>query len=628
MRLSKIDAVSSLVLFSLLSMAILASSCSRRGAAPPPVGAAIEGRGAAVAAPASALPREEPRQKPSAPARTPTETAPTLAARIPPEPDAVARGSGSREEAAPATAIPAPTPAIPASAPGPRFDIDRFLAAAAKAGDEAAVAELEASLAEAAAQGAFDALVATMEAAASRPGTAPGLHLALAAAYGRKGLLDRQYAALTSAESAAKAPGIVFNLAAIYGRKELLAADPRASLCRLAIESSPSGASLSLDGSPIGVTPTSLIVSALEEHKLGISLEGYEACEKRLRLGPAARESVSASLVPKPARLVVATEPPGADLSLDGGLPRKSPATWEGLAPGAHILSSPTFQAAPAELYTPVELHLDLGPGESARKSIALVRGMASVALDKGKLESLPPRPEFVIDGTALSASEPVELSAGAHEISVRAAGYTGKTFHYNLDIGVKRRLTFTNLAVKLVPRGTMKIDGKAEDWSGIEPVITHPSGKNSYASLGGTDLSAGYICVDDQYIYWKMDFRNGKPAPGKPQRAFFIFCNSMPGFTQSMLKMSLFAENGTFAAHYDHYSFKAGDMDHPVYHERSTFDCRLGGDFLEGRIKLSAIRPYLSPGVAYQYEFWVYDNPRDRSEYARSEAAFFDPIR
>jgi len=432
---------------------------------------------------------------------------------------------------------------------------------AGEATDEAAIAAVESKLAAAAEAGALDEAIARLEAAAARADSRPGIHLALSAAYGRKGLIERQYAALAKAEAAAKAPGIVFSLAAIYGRKELLASDPRASLCRLSITSDPPGAAISIDGSASGAAPAVAIVSALEEHRVQLSLPNYEGFERSLRLEPAAAATIAAALKPMPDR-------------------------------------------------------------ETAR--ISLSAG--------AKLDRLPAGTELLVDGKVLGSypySESMEIPAGMHEVAARAPGYAALPRNVDCRADTAQGFPFLSLAARIVPNGRIKLDGERDDWSDIAPLVEKKGGPKGYKSISGTDLIAGYCCEDDSYLYWLMVFGNGRPsfASSSLQRTLYIHCDPpKAGYAETTLQLSIVGSGGAAQAQYNYYSFKSRGKGTPTYHTKSTaaIEYRIGADLIEARVKLTALRQCLVPGKGANFEFWVYDDPKDRSERLENMAVFF----
>ncbi len=83
------------------------------------------------------------------------------------------------------------------------------------------------------------------------------------------------------------------------------------------------------------------------------------------------------------------------------------------------------------------------------------------------------------------------------------------------VDIPSKGKKEKTVPAPLLAVR-TIKLDGKTEDWDGIEPFFLDSSNDSRKPEGKGYDIIAGYICRDEKYLYWRMDFSDGKPIfPG-----------------------------------------------------------------------------------------------------------------
>ncbi len=58
------------------------------------------------------------------------------------------------------------------------------------------------------------------------------------------------------------------------------------------------------------------------------------------------------------------------------------------------------------------------------------------------------------------------------------------------------------------IPNATIIIDGKADDWVGISPVLNDLIGDSSCGS--GTDIKDVYLAMDGKYLYWRMDTLSG----------------------------------------------------------------------------------------------------------------------
>jgi PKD repeat protein len=112
----------------------------------------------------------------------------------------------------------------------------------------------------------------------------------------------------------------------------------------VAITSVPSGASVTLDGLKKGITPLILSEVLPGNHELTLEYSGYTTLEQTVSVGSAQTAAINANLVVAsgPAistgSLRVITDPPGAQVSVDGNVKGVSPATIPGLSAGAHTL--------------------------------------------------------------------------------------------------------------------------------------------------------------------------------------------------------------------------------------------------------------------------------------------------
>ena len=112
----------------------------------------------------------------------------------------------------------------------------------------------------------------------------------------------------------------------------------------VAITSVPSGTSVILDGQENGITPVIITDVLPGNHALTLSFPGYLFYNTTISVGSEKTTAVNANLAPAPepdlstGSLSVTTDPPGAQVSIDGVVRGVSPATIPGLAVGTHTL--------------------------------------------------------------------------------------------------------------------------------------------------------------------------------------------------------------------------------------------------------------------------------------------------
>ncbi len=84
------------------------------------------------------------------------------------------------------------------------------------------------------------------------------------------------------------------------------------------VSSAPAGAHVSVDGEFRGVTPVSIDISPLGEHRLELFLEGYRKAVRSVRTEPEARSSLAVELTPIIGRVQLTVSPDDAEVVVDG----------------------------------------------------------------------------------------------------------------------------------------------------------------------------------------------------------------------------------------------------------------------------------------------------------------------
>jgi formylglycine-generating enzyme required for sulfatase activity len=87
---------------------------------------------------------------------------------------------------------------------------------------------------------------------------------------------------------------------------------------RLSIATRPANASVNIDGEYLGRTPQDLKVKPEITHSLAISKPGYKPESIEVAIGPGARKTVDLDLVPLMGSVEITTEPPGAEVTING----------------------------------------------------------------------------------------------------------------------------------------------------------------------------------------------------------------------------------------------------------------------------------------------------------------------
>jgi formylglycine-generating enzyme required for sulfatase activity len=180
------------------------------------------------------------------------------------------------------------------------------------------------------------------------------------------------------------------------------------------VATSPSNATVSLDGTVIGKTPVEDRVEA-GERVIEIRRQGFKPLSRRIRV--TVGEAVDLGLiqlVPVDGRLAVTSDPSGATVTVNGVFRGTAPIELD-LAPG--ITYEVTVSMAGRSTFTTgVEI-------SSSRRSEVL----AELDLLSGEVSvtSLPPRAQLLIDGVPSgTTNQTLDLEARPHQIEIRLDGY------------------------------------------------------------------------------------------------------------------------------------------------------------------------------------------------------------
>lgn len=242
-----------------------------------------------------------------------------------------------------------------------------------------------------------------------------------------------------------------------------------ATLGTLVVDSNPQGAEVVIDGEGRGVTPAELSLPP-GEHVLELRGEG-EPRVIPLKVSAGAQVSQYIELPPAastPGALQVQTDPPGAQIRVDGRPRGITPRTIDELAPGDHKVVLENDRGSVAQVVT-------IEPGATASLVVPLTAAMFA-PVSGWIAVAAPVEVQLFERGSLLgtSTSDRIMLSAGVHEIEL-----------VNETLGYRevRRVEIapgevSALAVEL-PDGLLAVNANpwAEVWVDGKPVGETPTG-------------------------------------------------------------------------------------------------------------------------------------------------------
>lgn len=106
----------------------------------------------------------------------------------------------------------------------------------------------------------------------------------------------------------------------------------------ISISTTPSGASVYMNGRSVGTTPLSLKDVESDTYIVELNKQGYKSKTVSIGLSPGGVESMNEELVPLTGSIRITSNPVGADIYVDGPHRGKTPQTVSGILPGSHTV--------------------------------------------------------------------------------------------------------------------------------------------------------------------------------------------------------------------------------------------------------------------------------------------------
>ncbi len=202
------------------------------------------------------------------------------------------------------------------------------------------------------------------------------------------------------------------------GAEQRLDVELLANSAPVTFETVPPGATVRVDGRSLGTTPLTIAVSA-GRRALSFSMSAFKPASRKITVTAGTPLTVpTVRLVPADAVLVLASEPSGAAVTVDG--------EWRGETPVELIVAprrSLQVRVARAGRET-AALTVEIAPGERREETLRLAPQLGEV-----KVEARPPDAELIVDGEPRGrANQTLMLIALPHTIEIRREGFLPHT--------------------------------------------------------------------------------------------------------------------------------------------------------------------------------------------------------
>ena len=277
----------------------------------------------------------------------------------------------------------------------------------------------------------------------------------------------------------------------------------------LVVQSDPPAEQVVVDGVELGAAPLVVRVNPGALHRVELRKAKYELYRADLSAAAARKVSFEPVLVGKPGSIRVETTPAGANVHLDNDKMLTTPCTFEGVMAGDHTISFSDLLVG-RRYYAGGDATISVSPDEQSTVTQQLVPGTATLTIS-----DMPPSASVTVEGAALDKAvltSGAEVPAGDLDVVVSDPAGQAWRFSYTAHPGTKSSSTPGSMTTFLARR-TIKVDGKIDDWEGIWPAWQMPSTTVFYRNQPGTQMTKTFVCRDDQNIYCRMEFTNGKPT-------------------------------------------------------------------------------------------------------------------
>ena len=284
----------------------------------------------------------------------------------------------------------------------------------------------------------------------------------------------------------------------------------------LDVQAAPAGATIVVDGVERGVAPLVVDVAPGALHHVELRKAKYKAYVTDLTALAADKTSLNPEMVPLPGSIRVETSVPGAHVKLDDYLEGITPFVFSNVEPGDHSVEISDVKAGKRILTVGDPAQVEVKPDETTivYRTFAEGRGQLTV-------QDAPPGSIVQVDGQTVDSEKVlttgIDVPAGYLDVAVTSPGAGKWTSAIEVDPG-KATSSSTHVMTLALPRRTIALDGKLDSWEGIQPQSAMISDSSTFMGDTKIAMTQIYMCRDDKYLYWRVDFAESNPILKPPR--------------------------------------------------------------------------------------------------------------
>jgi hypothetical protein len=359
----------------------------------------------------------------------------------------------------------------------------------------------------------------------------------------------------------------------------------------LAIQPAVAGTDVTVDGQDRGVGPQVVEVDPAALHRVTLKAAHYQPYVADL--GAAAGDKVffTPELIGNPGSIKVVTSIPDVPVDLDGAGQRLTPAIFDRVAAGTHVIRIGSVEVDGKAYVTEKPGTVEVKPDEQTLVSKTMVPGVGRLTIIDA-----PAGSSLAVGGTPVPSAEAfttgVEVPAGQVDVAVN--GPAGQKWNQAVNVDLLGSVRESVYAMQWhIPRRTVRVDGNVDEWKGLTAAWV-PERQQGFPSQPGTDLVRGFVCRDDAFLYVRYEFGNGGPSLqlGKDissELQYMVSISTMQGEIQAKTRFHRIGGAGA--------ELGIWHADKGLWQSLSVnaFKYQIGDGSLQVAIPLRLLKPYLT---------------------------------
>ena len=218
-----------------------------------------------------------------------------------------------------------------------------------------------------------------------------------------------------------------------------------AAMGALSINSTPSGATIVLDGTTVGTTPKVIYSIAAGSHSLILKKSGYQDYTTNALVGSGTMTVISADMELLPGSLSIKSTPTGATVVVDGTIKGTTPLVLGNISVGSHTVQVQKLG------YNEYSTTVKVTSGKTTTVSATLKSSSGSI-----NVKSVPSGATILLDGVSKGTTPATltSISTGKHALVMKKAGYND----YSTQVTVSSGQTTSVSAVLTTATGSLNI--------------------------------------------------------------------------------------------------------------------------------------------------------------------------